>query len=287
MSSRENEPTSAPAAVARIRDRLARLPGVTGVVLGGSHARGAARPDSDLDIGLYYDPAARPGFDLVLAAAAELDDHGAPLGHGAYGEWGPWINGGVWLIVDGTKTDILLRDHDRVDTVLRQAAEGTITVDHQPGHPHGFVSTIYAGEVRHNVPLHDPRGRLAASRALVDPYPAALREAVEGRFGWEAGFSLANAGSPARRGDITQVTGLLYQAVACMNQVVFARNGRFVVNEKGATAEADALPVRPERYRERIEAALGGLSTDPSVLTAAVDALRAVHDDLSQGAASR
>jgi hypothetical protein len=278
------DPTELPgpaATVGRIRDRLARLPGITGIALGGSRARGVARPDSDLDIGLYYDPAARPGFGLVLAAAADLDDRGTPAGHGSYGAWGPWINGGVWLTVDGIKTDILLRDHDRVETVVREASEGRITVDYQPGHPHGFVSTIYAGEVRHNVVLYDPKGRLAALRALVDPYPAVLLDAVRARFGWEAGFSLDNAAFPARRGDLTQVTGLLYRTVACMNQVVFAYNGRLVLNEKGALAEAAVLPRTPDRYRERVEAALTGLSPEPRVLRAAVDGLREVHDELS------
>ncbi|RVX41729.1 nucleotidyltransferase-like protein [Nonomuraea polychroma] len=34
--------------------RLAGVPGVAAVVLGGSRARGTHRPDSDIDLGLYY-----------------------------------------------------------------------------------------------------------------------------------------------------------------------------------------------------------------------------------------
>ena len=269
------------ATLRRVCGRLAKLPGITGIVLGGSRARGTAQADSDIDVGLYYDPTTRPDFQLVLAAAADLDDRGKPAGHGTYGEWGPWINGGVWLTVDGYKTDILLRDHVRVEEVVRDAAEGTFTTAYQPGHPHGFVSTIYAGEVFHNLPLHDPDGRLARLRALVDPYPRALADAVIVRFGWEAGFSLDNARSPARRGDLVQVAGLIYRAVACMNQVVFAHNRQFLLNEKGALAVAAELPRAPVDYRALTEVALSGLSTDPGELRVAVSALREIHSQLS------
>ena len=39
-----------------IAGRLGEVPGVAAVALGGSWARGEARPDSDVDLGLYYSP---------------------------------------------------------------------------------------------------------------------------------------------------------------------------------------------------------------------------------------
>lgn len=56
---------------ARLRDEmaheLAHVPGVRAVALGGSRARGTHRPDSDVDLGLYYDRRA-----LDLRALQEL-----------------------------------------------------------------------------------------------------------------------------------------------------------------------------------------------------------------------
>ncbi|MBX6749428.1 MAG: hypothetical protein IRY85_07085 [Micromonosporaceae bacterium] len=80
--------------------------------------RGAASTNSDIDIWLYYEPGRRPEFDELYEAIVRLDDRGAPDGHGRHGEWGPWINGGVWLRIGGHKTDILLRDLRRVEQVL-------------------------------------------------------------------------------------------------------------------------------------------------------------------------
>jgi predicted nucleotidyltransferase len=103
-------PTGLEPVLARVRDSLGSVPGVVALALGGSRARGTAYEDSDVDIGLYYEPARRPDFDELYAAAAELDDRGVPDGYGSYGEWGPWVNGGLWLQVAGKRMDILLRD---------------------------------------------------------------------------------------------------------------------------------------------------------------------------------
>lgn len=39
-----------------ITARLAAIPGIAAVVLGGSYARGRARPGSDIDLGLLWPP---------------------------------------------------------------------------------------------------------------------------------------------------------------------------------------------------------------------------------------
>lgn len=213
-------------------------------------------------------------------AIASLDDRGAPDGHGRYGEWGPWINGGVWPRIDGYKTDILLRDLRRVEQVLRDGATGVVAIHYQPGHPHGFSTAIYAGEVYHAAAVHDPAGILAALRPLVDPYPEPLTTALIRTFRWEAGFALDTAASAARRGDAAYVCGCAFRAIACLNQVLFAAERRYLTNEKGAVAIADQFPIAPKRYAERVAAAITRLSGAPEDLTTALSMLRALHDEV-------
>ena len=81
----------------RIADQLGRIDGVVAVALGGSRARGTARADSDIDLGVYYRPAQRPSVQALRRLAAEIDDRHQPDLVTDYGEWGPWINGGAWL----------------------------------------------------------------------------------------------------------------------------------------------------------------------------------------------
>jgi hypothetical protein len=66
-------------------------------------------------------------------------------------------------------------------------------MNYQPGHPHGFCSTIWMGEAATCQPLLDPFGRIAALKRETWPYPEALKAALITRFGWEVDFAIDNA----------------------------------------------------------------------------------------------
>ena len=57
-----------------IKEELYGLPGVVGVVLGGSRARGTHSPDSDIDIGIYYDESEGFNTNDIDKAAFNLND---------------------------------------------------------------------------------------------------------------------------------------------------------------------------------------------------------------------
>jgi predicted nucleotidyltransferase len=52
-----------------IASRLAEIPGVVAVTLGGSRAQGTHRPDSDWDFGLYYEDTIDPSDVEALDVA--------------------------------------------------------------------------------------------------------------------------------------------------------------------------------------------------------------------------
>lgn len=225
----------------RVTAALRPVPGLAALVLGGSRGRGTAGPTSDYDLGLYYEPDAPFAVEALREALAPLlDDPAAPLTR--RGEWGPWIDGGGWLGIDGVEVDVLYRDLERVRAVIADARAGRFTIDYQVGHPHGFCSAIWMGEVDTCRPLLDPAGRIAALKQQTRPYPAALRQALVARFGWEVDFAIDNAEVAARRAERTHIVGCAYRALCCAAQVLFAVNERYLINEKGALAEAANFP---------------------------------------------
>lgn len=251
--------------------RLGTIPGLVAVVLGGSYARGDASPDSDIDLGLYYDPADPPALADLRALAAEIDDQGRAEAVTPFGEWGPWINGGAWLVVQGQRVDWLYRDLTRVAQSFAECEAGQVRAYYQVGHPHAFYNHIYVGEAHLCQPLFERDGRLAALRARTVPYPPALKAAlIQGL--WEAGFSLENARKPAARGDVAHVAGYLYRAVAMMTQALFAVNETYCINEKGALRVVATFARQPEDFAGRAAALLAQVGSTPEMLGAAVAA---------------
>ncbi len=235
----------------RVSPALAAVPGVVAVSLGGSRATGAAHASSDYDIGLYFRD--RVGLDVtrLLEVVKGLVDEPAAAQVTEVGGWGPWIVGGGWLTIAGKKVDLLYRPIELVETVIRDCREGRVSVDYQPGHPHGFCSAIWVGEVAFCRPLTDPERALARLKAMTTPYPEALREALIRRFQWEILFSIENARTALPKGDETYIAGCGFRSLACAAQVLFGVNRRYLINEKGSLAAAARLPLTVANLTER------------------------------------
>ena len=194
------------------------------------------------------------------------------------GDWGPWIVGGAWLGVGGRKVDLLYRCADSVGDVIRDCRAGRIGMDYQPGHPHGFSSAIWMGEVAVCRPLHDPEGLLARLKAMTDPYPPPLQDALIRRFQWEVLFSIENAETAVGRCALTHIAGCAYRALSCVAQVLFALNRRYFVNEKGALEEAAGYPLTIAGLTARASFVWEAIGR--GAFGNALDALRAIELEL-------
>ncbi|MCC8982341.1 nucleotidyltransferase domain-containing protein [Bradyrhizobium acaciae] len=265
--------------LARIIPVLTTVPGVAAIVLGGSRARGTAHDTSDYDLGLYYRDGAALDNERLREAVMGLVDDSAAMHVTPVGEWGPWIVGGAWLRIGGRKVDLLYRSIEQVTDVIDACRNGDVSMHYQPGHPHGFCSAIWMGEVALCRVLHDPDDLIAAMKARTAPYPPALRDALVRRFQWEILFSIENAELALPRGDGTQIAGCAYRALACIAQVLFALNGQYLINEKGALAQAANFPVTVRNLATRASEVWRRIGAAEQA--AALQTLRALENELS------
>jgi predicted nucleotidyltransferase len=210
-----------------VADRLAALPGVRAVTLGGSRAAGTHRPDSDWDLAVYY----RGRFD-----PADLRALGWPGEVSEIGGWGGGVfNGGAWLRVPAggaeVPVDVHYRDLDVVEHELAEARAGRFRIEPLMFHLAGIPSYLVVGELAVNRVL---RGTLPRPG-----YPGALRAAAPRvwRDRAEATFSYA-AANHAPHGRLAQCAALVTQATTYAAHAVLAARGEWPTNEKSLLARA-------------------------------------------------
>ena len=203
-----HDPALDDATLADIARRLTAVPGVVGVTLGGSRARGEHSPESDVDLGLYY----VPPLDTAGLQLLARDLAGPAARVTRPGDWGPWVDGGAWLRVDDVAVDWIYRDLHRVSAVWQDARAGRCRWHAQVGHPLGFLDAAYAGELALGVVLADPTGAVGSLHRETAVYPPALGDALVAGLA-EADFLLGVAAKATGRGDTTYVGGCLSRVV--------------------------------------------------------------------------
>ena len=228
-------------------DRLASLPGVRAVALGGSRAAGTSRPDSDWDFAVYYRGAFSPDDLRAIGWPGTVSEIGG-WGGGAF-------NGGAWLQVDGRKVDVHYRDLDDVDYRLAEARAGRFGVERLMFHLAGIPTYIVVAELALNQVLSGELERPA--------YPDALRAAAPPRWWNDARATLDyGRGAYAARGKLAETAGTIAVAACQAAQAVLAATGQWVTNEKTLLDRAGLRGV---------DEILAGLVPDAGALRRAVD----------------
>jgi predicted nucleotidyltransferase len=215
-----------PRHIARMAEDLAAVPGAVAVVLGGSRALGVAREDSDWDLGVYYRSTQRQ-LDPQNVRALGYQGTVSELG-----EWGPLVNGGGWLSVEGGPVDVLFRDLDAVERWWSQAERGEFDVLLQPGTIVGAPTYLPVGELAICQVVHGQLNRPGS-------YPEELAERAPQIWRGKAGAALLFARGYAGLGDVVNCVGMLSQAILCEAHARTAETKHWALNEKRLIAEAD------------------------------------------------
>jgi len=269
----------AEAVIEDIVNRIKLVPGIIGIVLGGSRARGSHTAKSDIDIGIYYDHADSFDIPALQKVASELDYTHREDTLTAVNGWGPWVNGGGWLTINHYQVDFLYRDINKVSRVVDQCLCGEITIDYYPGHPHGFINSIYMAEISLCQVLWDPRQAVLALKRRTSSYSQALKKSLIEKFLWEAAFSLSAASKSVARRDASYAAGCCFRSISCLNQALFAMNECYWMNEKGAVQIASSFVIIPFEYESRVNEIFKLISSDSKALEQALHLLQGVIEE--------
>jgi Nucleotidyltransferase domain/Domain of unknown function (DUF4037) len=255
-----------------IVEAFQQVPNVTAVVLGGSYARGLARPDSDIDIGLYYREASPFSVERVKAVAEGIALTGsAPIVVGMY-EWGPWVNGGAWIQTPAGDVDFIYRNLDQVHSVIEEGRQGRWRHDYDQQPPYGFRSVVYFGETLFCVPLHDPNGEILRLKDSVAAYPEPLKKRIVQESLWGAEFSMWYLHCYGNT-DVYLAAGCITRAAQFLVQALFALNEEYFLSDKYAMRLIDGFASRPRDFVSRLSFVLANPGSDLAQLRRSAELL--------------
>ena len=216
--------------IEHIAERLAAVPGVRAVMLGGSRATGEHRPDSDFDFAVYYRGRFQPQDIRRLGWEGTISEIG--------GWGGGLMNGGAWLKVEDHPIDVHYRDLDEVERYVEEAERGIFHVERLPFYLAGIPSYAIVGELA--------LGRTLAGSLPKPDYPALLREKAYHFWHESALLNLSYAeGAYAARGDAIGTAGALARAVVEESHARLAARGEWVLNEKRIVQRAGLAHLAP------------------------------------------
>jgi hypothetical protein len=261
---------------------LSRIHGIRAVVLGGSFARGRARPDSDIDLGMLYDENAPFNIDALRDLAARVNEHGQPVVTDFY-EWGRWVNGGAWLTIQSQRVDLLYRSLQHLERVITNAEAGRYEIDYEQQPPFGFFGPTYLGEIAICEPLYDPDGHVPRLKRRVTVYPEGLRLAVVRDCLWSVEFGFqAFAPKFAAAGDVYGTVGCLARFASRLVLALFALNRVYFVNDKTALPEISRFHIAPDRFADRLQVILSRPGSSPTELSSAVEAMGRLFAEVAE-----
>jgi predicted nucleotidyltransferase len=256
--------------------KLKSVQGMQAIVLGGSWASGTQRPDSDIDLGLYYSADRLLDIQQVRNIAIELNDIPNPVVTDL-GEWGRWVNGGAWLTIQGQHVDFLYRNIGFVATIIDDCNEGKLQSDYWQQPPYGFHSYIYCDETNICKILYDPNATIQTLKAKVAHYPQPLKRTIINEFAWAAEFTLQVAKKSA---DVYFVAGCLTRIVSCLVQVLYALNETYFISDKRMYKDEEKFDIKPKSFSARVNSIFGAIGRNRKELDETLQAAEVLLDEM-------
>ncbi len=249
-----------------IVSRLIEVDGLQAIVLGGSWASDTQRPDSDIDLGLYYNDGSPLDINHLSQIANELNDLPDPEVT-KLGEWGKWVNGGAWLTIMGQRVDFLYRNIDFVSSIIDECNRGETQFDYLQQPPYGFYSYIYCAETQQCKILYDPQRAIMGLKAKISCYSELLKSTIINGFLWHAEFSLEVAKKSANTGNVYYIAGCFTRIASCLVQVLYALNETYFINDKRLKKDVEQFSIKPPDFIKRLDYILGDIGSESNKLT--------------------
>jgi len=229
---------------------LKNIENITAIVVGGSYAEKMESPNSDIDLGIYYQESNPFDINQIKHIANKYAIETPTVTE--FYQWGIYVNGGAWITTAQTQIDLIYRNIGQVEQVIEKARKGEWENNYDQQPPYGFSSIIYLAETHVCIPLYDPTCIIANLKSLVENYPPMLKESVIKQSLWAAEFSMWHAEIFARKQDAYNSSGCLSRAVKNIVTALYGINELYPMGDKRSLERLKNASKKPICLEERI-----------------------------------
>ena len=228
--------------------------GPCAIALGGSHAKGVADAQSDIDIYVFAE-SWLPDAERVALLLQLLPNAAAARSWSA-----PPEQAGTDFSLDGQEIEIWFRQLAPIAGVIERSVAGEAVRRYVTWTPNGYYEHCALADLTSLRVLADPEAVLTPLLERIAVYPPALRTAlirhglVSAGF-WRNNFHLETA---LARADGYYLQSIAQQIVTDLIQALFAINRAHFPGDKKLSTHVGKLADVPEDFMARVEAVLGG-----------------------------
>ncbi len=123
--------------------------------------------------------------------------------------------------------------------------------------------------------MSDPNKQIIKLKHKTKPYPKALKkDTIISYFMFETYFPLVFIKDNLDKNDISYIAARCFRTVSCLNQVLFAINEEYCINEKKAVQIIGNFTCKPQSYKKKINRLFTLISTDQNYMLQAVETLQ-------------
>ncbi len=264
--------------IENVVNQLRDIEEIDAIVLGGSRARKTHDHNSDIDLGIYYQEGFDPGSLNYLARSLDDENRGDLIS--GLGDWGQWLDGGGWLLIEGYQVDLIFRNTKKLEEVIFDCKRGKVRTIYHPGHPHAYMNYMYMGELAMGEILYARDEKIKNLKKEAKVYPEKLRKKIIEENIFEANLSLMMAKNNIYNDDLYYLLGHYFRVVSCLNEIIFALNKEYLLNEKRAVKMVESFDKKPSDYKARVDQVFDLASKNTKILYSSYRELESLTEDV-------
>ena len=145
------------------------------------------------------------------------------------------------------------------------------------GHPHSYIDLMYRGELAESKILYSREKYFEKLKEQAQIYNENLQKEIIRYFSFDIEFSTMLIEKLRNKKDTYYLMGNIFRIFSSMNQIIFALNKKWCLNEKKAVLRIENFLIKPQDYSKKIDKIVKNLVDNPVIV---LEDIKKLYDEI-------